>query len=103
MKYFIYLLLITIPAYSIADDVNVDHGINTYYLYVFLHDDNTNGERFRTKTNSKIECLELLNSTMVKLSGVKTSESPIMAVVWCGSEHFQRNYNSTWYEDDIKF
>ena len=56
------------------------------YLYVFFHDDNTNGERFRTEFQDLQTCLKALESARapdIKSSG---GDYEVAIAMWCGGE-----------------
>lgn len=62
--------------------------VNAYaepvYLYVFFHDDNTNGERFRTEFPDLPTCLKAIEGS--KSSDIKSSggDYEVAIAMWCG-------------------
>lgn len=71
------------------------------YLYVMFHDDNTTGERFRTRMDSMKECYATVENAKLKMPVNASGDYEVMAAMWCGKE-FQRNYNATWFKDELR-
>ena len=71
------------------------------YLYVMFHDDNTNGERFRTKMKSMAECLEVIKHSKLPMPKNPSGDYEVMGAMWCGGS-IERNYNATWWNDAQK-
>lgn len=72
------------------------------YLYVFFHDDNTQGERFRTAFPSMESCLTALNQSKTPEQKSTGGDYEVAVVMWCAGKDFERNNNGTWWKDDIK-
>lgn len=72
------------------------------YLYVFLHDDNTNGERFRTEFPSMEMCLAALDHSKSPNQSSTAGDYEVAVVMWCGGENFSRHDSGTWWIADKK-
>lgn len=72
--------------------------LEAVFLYVILHDDNSSGERFRTKMPDMKTCMAAVSNA--KISGPKSvaGDYEVMSAMWCGGE-LHRNYNATWWND----
>ncbi len=91
MKYWLLIFsLIALPAS--ADQI---------YLYVIIHDDNSKGERFRTKMADMGECLTVLAASKNEQPEKVSGDYEVVSVMWCGAE-FSRNYNAHWWVDPTK-
>ncbi len=84
------LLLATFNAYA---DV---------YLYLFFHDDNSTGERFRTAMPNMKTCLESLKYAKLPMPTSPSGDYEVIGAMWCGTGKFNRNYNATWWNDEVK-
>ena len=71
------------------------------YLYVVLHDDNSNGERFRTKMFNMTTCLKVLEKAKLPMPGKPSGDYEVMGAMWCGGD-LERHYGSTWWDDETK-
>ena len=71
------------------------------YLYVMFHDDNTQGERFRTKMKDMAECLDVIKASKLPMPTNPSGDYEVMGAMWCGGT-MERNYNATWYNDKKK-
>ena len=71
------------------------------YLYVMFHDDNTTGERFRTKMKDMKECLEVIRASKLPMPAKPSGDYEVMGAMWCGGK-MERNYNATWWLDEEK-
>lgn len=56
------------------------------YLYVFFHDDNTNGERFRTQFPDMQSCLQALGSAKAPEQKSTGGDYEVAVAMWCGGE-----------------
>ena len=72
------------------------------YLYVFFHDDNSNGERFRTELPDLSTCLKVLESAKMPMPTNPSGDYEVMGAMWCGTKTMHRNYNATWWNDEVK-
>lgn len=72
------------------------------YLYVFFHDDNTNGERFRTEMPDMKTCNEVLKNAKMPMPISPAGDYEVLGAMWCGSDQMHRNYNATWWNDPVK-
>lgn len=72
------------------------------YLYVFFHDDNTNGERFRTAFPDMQTCLKALETAKAPTEKSTAGDYEVAIAMWCGGADFERNYNSAWWRDQTK-
>lgn len=72
------------------------------YLYLFFHDENSRGERFRTAMPDMKTCLESLKLAKMPTPTAPAGDYEVMGAMWCGTEKFSRNYNSTWLNDEVK-
>ena len=86
----------------LASDANSGDLAERAYLYVFFHDDNSNGERFRTAMPSMAVCLESLKHAKMPMPTNPAGDYEVMGAMWCGTEKFNRNYSSTWWDDVVK-
>jgi hypothetical protein len=69
------------------------------YLYTMFHDDNTNGERFRTKMKDMEQCLDVLIQAKLHMPNAPAGDYEVMGAMWCGGD-MERNYNAKWYADE---
>ncbi len=74
----------------------------TAYLYVFFHDDNTSGERFRTELPDMATCLDALKYSKLPMPERPAGDYEVMGAMWCGSKVMHRNYSATWWNDPIQ-
>lgn len=56
------------------------------YLYVFFHDDNTNGERFRTAFPDMQTCLTALDHAKSPQQQTTGGDYEVAIAMWCGGE-----------------
>jgi hypothetical protein len=70
------------------------------YLYVILHDENSSGERFRTRMPDMETCLAVLAKSRLEVADGGDSEG--LGAVFCGTEQFHRHYGSTWWDDQVR-
>ena len=70
----------------------------TVFLYVLLHDDNTNGERFRTRMPDMKTCMAAVDNAKISDPQSPGNSYEVMGVMWCGGE-WSRNYGSQWHKD----
>ncbi len=75
--------------------------LEVIYLYVILHDDDSNGERFRTKMPSMEVCTQAVTNAKLSAPDTASGDFEAIAAMWCGGE-FERNYNATWWKDEAK-
>lgn len=71
------------------------------YLYTMFHDDNSNGERFRTKMDNMEQCLKVLEKSKLPMPTSPSGDYEVMGAMWCGGD-MERNYNATWWDDEEK-
>lgn len=71
------------------------------YLYTMFHDDNSNGERFRTKVDNMDQCLKVLEKSKLPMPNSPAGDYEVMGAMWCGGD-MERNYNATWWDDKEK-
>lgn len=71
------------------------------YLYTMFHDDNSNGERFRTKVEDMQQCLEVIKAAKMTMPTRPSGDYEVMGAMWCGGD-MQRNYNARWWKDEVK-
>lgn len=88
--------LFAVPAYT-AETTS-----DKVYLYVFFHDDNTAGERFRTLMPDMQTCMEAVKAAKVTHPDKVGGDYEVAVAMWCGGEDYQRNYGPTWWRDPIK-
>lgn len=67
------------------------------YLYVFFHDDNSNGERFRTKMKDMEQCLKIIEKSKMPMPANPSGDYEVMGAMWRGGD-MERNYNATWWD-----
>ena len=72
------------------------------YLYVILHDDNSNGERFRTLMPDLETCMEVVNNAKLPAPTTAAGDYEVMSVMFCGTEYLERHYSATWWKDPSK-
>lgn len=72
------------------------------YLYVMFHDDNTSGERFRTKVSDISECLEIIKNSKLPMPNRPGGDYEVMGAMWCGGE-MERNHNGKWWVDEKNY
>ena len=94
MKYISIILLLAASFTLKAEDSSV-------YLYVFFHDDNSNGERFRTVMQDMNECLKVLNNSKLPSPDKPAGDYEVMGAMWCGRD-IERQYGSTWWKDQTE-
>lgn len=75
--------------------------LKTIFLYIILHDDNSSGERFRVQMPDMETCIKSIESGKMPVPK-STNDYEVMGVMFCGTENFQRNFNTNWYIDPIK-
>ncbi|MCY4044625.1 MAG: hypothetical protein OXE99_06065 [Cellvibrionales bacterium] len=56
------------------------------YLYTMFHDDNTTGERFRTRMESMEQCLKVLDKSKLPMPENPSGDYEVMGAMWCGGE-----------------
>ena len=76
--------------------------LEVIYLYVILHDDNSNGERFRTQMPSMEVCLESIRAAKMPMPSSPAGDYEVMGVMYCGTGQFEGQYNDAWYTRDKK-
>ena len=76
--------------------------LEAVFLYVILHDDNSTGERFRTRMPSMRVCLEVLEKSKMPTPDKPSGDYEVMGVMFCGTGQFNRHYNGTWWNDETK-
>lgn len=64
------------------------------YLYVFFHDDNTNGERFRTAFPDMQTCLTALDHAKSPQQQTTGGDYEVAIAMWCGGA-FSKQANYT--------
>jgi len=75
--------------------------LETIFLYVILHDDNSNGERFRTVMSDMATCLTVLEKSKMPIPTSPSGDYEVLGAMWCGGE-MHRHYSSTWWNDPVK-
>lgn len=68
------------------------------YLYTMFHDDNSNGERFRTEMESMGQCMEVLEKAKMPMPDSPSGDYEVMGAMWCGGS-IQINYGGVWKRD----
>ena len=68
---------------------------------IMFHDDNTSGERFRTKMSSMAQCLKVLEMSKMPMPNNVSGDYEVLGAMWCGGG-MERNYNATWWKDKEK-
>jgi hypothetical protein len=76
--------------------------LEAIFLYVILHDDNSNGERFRTQMPSMEVCQKSLESAKMSQPKKVGGDYEVMSVIFCGTGKFNRHFNGTWWNDPTK-
>jgi len=92
------LLVVGLLSVVLCTSAYAEKGI---FLYVFFHDDNSQGERFRTKMPDMKTCMEVLKNSKMPLPTSPGGDYEVIGVMWCGEGEFQRNYNGTWWNDKV--
>ena len=77
------------------------HAEQQIYLYTMFHDDNSSGERFRTRMTDMKQCLEVLDKAKLPMPESPSGDYEVMGAMWCGGD-MERNYNATWWHDPKK-
>lgn len=72
------------------------------FLYVILHDDNSNGERFRVKMPDMATCFRAVETGKMPTPSKPSGDYEVMGVMFCGEGDFQRNYSAAWWKDPIQ-
>jgi hypothetical protein len=93
------LILLTLLSSLVVGTVYAD---TTVYLYVFLHDDNTNGERFRVAFPDMASCNESLKNARSPEQKSTGGDYEVAVVMWCGSGDFENQNNFNWVKGSIK-
>ena len=93
------LLVVILLSVVLCTPVFAEKGI---FLYVFFHDDNTSGERFRTKMLDMKVCMEVLKNSKMPLPDSTGNSYEVIGVMWCGGGEFQRNYSGAWRSDKVE-
>ena len=73
----------------------------TTYLYVILHDDNSNGERFRTEMESMGQCLEALKHSKMPTPSHPGGDYEVLGAMFCGSGKFQSHSLQHEWKDNL--
>lgn len=94
------LYLLIIGCFSLL--VSFTGHAETAYLYVFFHDDNSTGERFRTALPDMATCLKSLEYAKLPMPTSPSGDYEVMGAMWCGTETMHRNYGATWWSDPVK-
>ena len=92
MKWILIALLTMFSVNSYAEQI---------YLYVMFHDDNSQGERFRTKMKDFSQCLEAIKAAKMPMPNNPSGDYEVMGAMWCGGG-MNRNYSGTWWDDKTK-
>ena len=69
------------------------------YLYVMFHDDNTRGERFRTRMKDMAECFQVIERSKLPMPTRPAGDYEVMGAMWCGGE-MERNDVGAWHIDN---
>lgn len=89
-KLSIIAILAALSSHCLAEDA--------VCLYTIFHDDNSVGERFRTKMNSMGECFEVISNAKMPMPTRPSGDYEVMGAMWCGGE-FERQHDSQWIKD----
>ena len=76
--------------------------LETIFLYIILHDDNSTGERFRTQMPNMEVCLEVLEKSKITSPVKVGGDYEVMSVMFCGTGNFHRHFNAHWWKDKTK-
>lgn len=76
--------------------------LEAIYLYVILHDDNSNGERFRTRMPDMVTCERVLEKAKMPMPTSPNGDYEVMGVMFCGTGDFDRQYGGVWWKDPVK-
>lgn len=76
--------------------------LEAIFLYVILHDDNSNGERFRTRMPDMKTCMQVVENSKMTMPKTTSGDYEVMSVMFCGSGELQRNYSGIWWKDPVK-
>ena len=76
--------------------------LEAIFLYVILHDDNSQGERFRTQMPSMEICLKSVEAAKMSQPKKVGGDYEVMSVMFCGTGNFHRQYSGTWWNDKTK-
>jgi len=88
MKYLmVVIVLMSSPLYA-----------GQVYLYTMFHDDNSNGERFRTKMKDMDQCLKVIGAAKMPMPTSPAGDYEVMGAMWCGGD-MHRHHNQFWVED----
>ena len=93
-----YALLAILIIFSLSSEAKSKAQV---YLYVFFHDDNSNGERFRTKVESMEQYLKVIEKSKLPMPTKPSGDYEVMGAMWCGGD-IERQYNATWWDDKTK-
>lgn len=76
--------------------------LEAIFLYVILHDDNSNGERFRTQMPSMEVCREAVKESKMTAPHSTSGDYEAMGVMFCGTGTFHRHYGAAWHNDKVR-
>ena len=76
-------------------------GLSTIFLYIILHDDNSSGERFRTRMPDMETCMKAVTNAKMPVPSRTGGDYEVMGAMWCGGE-FHRQYGGSWHNDELK-
>ena len=76
--------------------------LESIFLYIILHDDNSSGERFRVQMPDMQTCIKSIESGKMPVPTKTGGDYEVMGVMFCGTGDFQRNFNANWHADKIK-
>lgn len=92
IKNLILMGILLFPVAAISDEV---------WLYVMFHDDNSSGERFRTRMQNMDQCIKAVQHSKLPMPDRPSGDYEVMGAMWCGGR-IERQYNAAWWRDDIK-
>lgn len=73
--------------------------LETVFLYIFLHDDNSNGERFRTRMPDMKTCLEAVKTAKMPVPHRAGDSYEVLGVMWCGGTMEKYSADGIWHSD----